>query len=420
MLFVVVAGMAIGAALREPAVASSHAGAANCALFPADDVWHADVSGLPVHARSDAWIGSMGGGSQRLHPDFGPSSEAMPYGIPYQVVAGERAKVKVTFDYSDESDAGPYPFGADTPVEGGSDRHALMLDKDNCRLYELYAANYAGNSSTAGSGAIWDLRSHALRPSTWTSADAAGLPILPGLLRRDEVAAGAVDHAIRMTAQRTDRSFVWPARHQAGAANDANLPPMGAWFRLKSSFDIARFRPDTQAVLRAMQVHGMVLADNGSNWYFTGAAEDGWDPAMLDELKSVTAGSFEAIDMASLMADPDSGQIRGSSAPAATTAAQPTPAAPRPPRTTAAPKPTTTSAAVAPVETPTAPPPTELATVETTTMPTPAVTDRPRPAPPKKGGLRRAVPYGFLAAAFLACDAAVFLVIRRRRRASGM
>ncbi len=232
-----------------------------CPLFPADNIWHADVSRLPVHARSADWITSMGGTERRLHPDFGPNDDGgQPYGIPYSVVPGSTSKVTVAFDYADESDRRPYPFGPATPIEGGSDAHALVVDKDTCVLYELYAADWNGGHPTAGSGAVWDLRSHALRPSGWTSADAAGLPILPGLLRRDEVAAGDVDHAIRLTASRTDQSFVWPARHQAGAARDAALPPMGAWFRLKAGFDISRFRPDTQVVLAG---HAAPRADPG-------------------------------------------------------------------------------------------------------------------------------------------------------------
>ena len=311
-----------------------------CPLFPADNVWHADVSRLPVHPRSADWITSMGGPERRLHPDFGPNDGGQPYGIPYSVVAGSTAKVNVTFDYADESDPGPYPFGPGTPIEGGSDAHALVVDRDACVLYELYAADWNGGRPTAGSGAVWDLRSHALRPSGWTSADAAGLPILPGLLRRDEVAAGEVDHAIRLTASRTDRSFVWPARHQAGAAADAALPPMGAWFRLKAGFDISGFRPDTQVVLRAMQRHGLILADNGSNWYFTGTSEPGWDTALLDQLKTIPAGAFEAVDTSSLMADANSGRVASGSAPTPTTAVPATTTTTRP-----KPKPTTSSTA---------------------------------------------------------------------------
>src|SRR5581483_10856756 len=321
---VVAVGLLAAAALASaaPARASLPGLAAGCTLFPADNAWHADVSRLPVNPRSADWIASMGGPDRRLHPDFGPNDGGgQPYGIPYSVVAGSTSKVAVTFDYADESDPGPYPFGPSTPVEQGSDAHALVVDKDHCTLYELYAADWNGGHPTAGSGAVWDLRSGALRPNGWTSADAAGLPILPGLLRRDEVAAGDVDHAIRITAARTDRRFVWPARHQAGAAADPTLPPMGAWFRLKASFDISHFRPDTQVVLRAMQRHGLIVADNGSNWYFTGTSEPGWDTSLLDELRTIPAGAFEALDTSSLVADPNSGRVASSPPPAPATTA---------------------------------------------------------------------------------------------------
>ena len=335
VFFVFGALLAALGALTTGANAGPPAGV-NCPVFPADSFWHADVSRLPVHPRSAAWMANMGGSERRLHPDFGPSGEAQPYGIPYAVVPGSKARVTVDFEYADESDPGPYPFGTDTPIEGGSDRHALMIDRDACVLYELFAAEWNGGSPTAGSGAVFDLRSNALRPSTWTSADAAGFAIFPGLLRLDEVRSGRIDHPIRMTAQRTDRSFVWPARHQAGAANDPNLPPMGAWFRMKSSVDITRFRPETQVILRAFKTHGMILADNGSNWYFTGSADDGWDSDILDELKSIPAGAFEAVDASSLMVHPDSGQIRGAPAaqpspsPSATPTTRPAPNSPNP------------------------------------------------------------------------------------------
>jgi hypothetical protein len=372
---------AFAAALAAACVAGGAPARANlpglgggCTLFPADNVWHADVSRLPVHPRSADWIASMGGPGRLLHPDFGPNDGGgQPYGIPYSVVPGSTQKVTVSFDYADESDPGPYPFGPTTPIEGGSDAHALVVDRDRCTLYELYAANWNGGHPTAGSGAIWDLHSDALRPRDWTSADAAGLPILPGLLRRDEVAAGDVDHAIRLTAARTDRSFLWPARHQAGSAADPSLPPMGAWFRLKASFDISRFRPDTQVVLRAMQRHGLIVADNGSNWYFTGTSEPGWDTALLDQLKTIPAGAFEAVDTSSLMADPDSGRVAGSALPPTTTTAppvtattaRPTTTRPRPP-TTATAAPATTSTTAPASTTTTAPPPTTAPSTTTT------------------------------------------------------
>ncbi|SRR6266511_291267 len=294
-----------------------------CSVFPADNIWHADISKLPVDPHSGAWISSMGGGSVRIHPDFGPSDSTdtgPPYGIPYDVVAGTHQKVSVSFYYPDESDPGPYPFGPDITIEGGSDRHAIMVDKDSCTLYELYDAHYSTSGSTAGSGAIWSLGSNALRPADWTSADAAGLPILAGLVRLDEVQAGLVDHAIRVTASCTDRSYIWPARHQAGCRSDPNLPPMGARFRLKSSVDITGFRPDTQVILQAMKTYGLIVADNGSSWFFQGTAEHGWNTDLLDELKSIPASDFEAVDASSLMVDPNSGQAgSGSGPPAAAT-----------------------------------------------------------------------------------------------------
>ena len=373
-----VAGRLIGGA--GPASANLPGLAGGCTLFPADDVWHADVRTLPVNPRSADWIASMGGPTRLLHPDFGPNDAGgQPYGIPYSVVAGSAQKVAVSFDYADESDPGPYPFGPSTPVEQGSDAHALVVDRDACKLYELYAANWNGGHPTAGSGAIWDLRSNALRPKGWTSADAAGLPILPGLLRRDEVAAGEVDHAIRLTAARTDRSFLWPARHQAGSASDPTLPPMGAWFRLKASFDISRFRPDTQVVLRAMQRHGLIVADNGSNWYFTGTSEPGWDNALLDQLKTIPAGAFEAVDASSLMADPNSGRVASGVPSSPATTAPPAPPATARPTTTTRPKPratTTTTAAAAPATTTT----TAVAAASPTTGAPPTTTATEAPA----------------------------------------
>ena len=366
---VAVAVAALASSASTPASAVPPPGAEACPVFPADSFWHADVRSLPVDPHSDAWLAAMGGPSRKLHPDFGDSGEPMPYGIPYAVVAGSHQKVGVSFDYDDESDRGPYPFGPDIPVENGSDAHALMVDKDACTLSELFAADWNGGSPTAGSGAVYDLRSNALRPSGWTSADAAGLAIFPGLLRRDEVVAGRVDHVVRMTAQRTDRSFIWPARHQAGAARDANLPPMGAWFRLKADYPTAGLHPYTQTILEAFKTHGLIVADNGSNWYFTGAADAGWESRVLDELKAIPAGAFEAVDQSSLMVDPNSGAVRsagggGAPVPIPTTVKLPAPT------TTARPRPTTTAApptTAAPTTTTAAP--TTTAPPETTTLP---------------------------------------------------
>ena len=337
-------------------------GAAGCPTFPADNYWHADVSALPVHARSADWLSSMGGPDRRLHPDFGPSGDSQPYGVPYQVVDASYPRATFTFEYADESDPGPYPFGPDTPIEGGSDRHALVIDRDTCRLHELFAVDR--ETLTAGSGAIFDLRSNALRPAGWTSADAAGLPIFPGLLRRDEVVAGHVDHAIRITASRTQRAYLWPARHVASSSTDPALPPMGAWFRMKASFDTSRFSAHTQTILRAFKKHGAIVADNGSNWYFTGAADHGWEDDVLDELKSIPASAFEAVDTSSLIVHPDSGQVRG----AAPAAAPPSP--PAAPVSSAAPT-TSTSTTTAVLATTTS----TTTTMPSTTTPTTTTTE---------------------------------------------
>jgi hypothetical protein len=288
-------------------------GAGNCPMFPADNIWNTDISNLPVDIHSPQWLASMQASTTDLHPDFGPSGDpSVPYGIPYTVVPAGHPFVNVSFQYADESDPGPYPFGSDTAIEGGQnatgDRHAIMIDPSTCTLYELYDAHYSASGSTAGSGAIWNLNSNALRPAGWTSADAAGLPIMPGLLRYDEVESGVITHAIRMTAETTDTSYLWPARHEAGTAGNPNLPPMGARFRLKASFDISGYSPQAQVVLRAMQHYGLILADNGSNWYFGGTADDAWPLSLVNELKSVPASAFEAVDESSLEMDPNSGQ----------------------------------------------------------------------------------------------------------------
>jgi len=306
----------LGGPVVAPGAASAASpvpGAPNCQLFPGDNVWNTDISGLPVDPHSAPWLAAMNSATTDLHPDFGPSGDpSNPYGMPYTVVSPTHPVVGLSFQYGAESDPGPYPFGADTPIEGGpqssGDRHAIMVNPSTCTLFELFDAHYSASGSTAGSGAIWALGSNALRPAGWTSADAAGLSILPGLLRYDEVQSGSVTHAIRMTAQSTDTSFIWPARHQAGTASDPNLPPMGARFRLKAGFDISGFSPSAQVVLRAMQHYGLILADNGSNWYFGGTADPNWPISLVDELKAVPASAFEAVDESSLMIDPNSGQ----------------------------------------------------------------------------------------------------------------
>jgi hypothetical protein len=273
-------------------------------VFPTNNVWNRDISALPVHPRNAQWLASIGTGAN-LHPDFGTA----PYGYPFAIVDNSHARTSITFTYASESDPGPYPFGPDIPIEQGSDRHAFMLNRATCTLYELFDASWNGGHPTAGSGAIFNLRSNALRPNGWTSADAAGLPMLPALVRLDEVRSGAIRHALRFTAVRTDRSYLWPARHQAGAASDPTLPPMGARFRLKAGYSISRYSPQAQVVFRAMQHYGMVLADNGSNWFFQGT-QDAWPDSLLSELKTVPSSAFEAVDESSLMIDPNSGAAR--------------------------------------------------------------------------------------------------------------
>jgi hypothetical protein len=275
----------------------------DCTLLPANSIWNTRIDALPVHERSDAWLRSMEAEGTHLHPDFGPPD----YGIPFDVVGSGHRTVRVDFLYADESDPGPYPFGPGTPIEGGSDRHALIVERDTCRLFELYAADWNDGDPRAGSGAIWDLDSNRLRPDGWTSADAAGLPILPGLVRFDEVAAGSIRHAIRFTAGCTLDEHLWPARHDAGV-DDADCPPMGARFRLRSDFELSGFSAKARMILRAMQRYGLILADNGSDWYFQGTTDRRWKNGLLDQLKTVPAAAFEAVDVSSCMVDPDSGR----------------------------------------------------------------------------------------------------------------
>lgn len=276
--------------------------AAPCTAFPSNNVWNTDISTLPVHSQSATWLASANASTTKLHPDFGPA----PYGFPGALVTDVHPTVTVRFTYADESDPGPYPFGPDTPLESGTDRHALMLNVQHCVLYELYAAYWSHGRPKAGSGAVFDLTSNALRPDTWTSADAAGFAIAPGLVRMDEVRAGAINHAIRFTVQNTDCWHVWPARHDAGTCNP-NYPPMGSRFRLKASYSLAGFSPDAQVILTAMKRYGLFLADNGSNFFFQGTQDARWTNALLDQLKSVPASAFEVVDESCLMVDPNSG-----------------------------------------------------------------------------------------------------------------
>jgi hypothetical protein len=286
-----------------------------CPLFPSDNYWHADVSHLPVNTNSSTWLTTIGTGVG-LKADFGSGLwDGSWIGVPYTTAPANQAKVPVSFDFSDESDAGPYPIPSNVPLEGGpnyvtgNDRHALVVQQGTCKLYETWSSTPNRDGSwSAGSGAVYDLNSDALRPAGWTSADAAGLPVLPGLVRYDEVAAGHIDHAIRFTISRTQAAYLWPARHKAGGGG-ATVAPMGAWLRLRSDVDISGFPAQDQVILRALQVHGMIVADNGSSMYMSGAPDDRWDNDALALLGRVKASSFEFVDPSSLMVNPDSGQI---------------------------------------------------------------------------------------------------------------
>ncbi len=275
---------------------------AGCPVFPANNFWNVRVDGLPVHASSEQWIDSIG--RTELHPDFGG-----PYGIPVTRTS-RPPRTKVRFGYADESDRGRYPLRADTRVEDASDRHTIVIDTRRCRLYETWNTRRSAAGWRAGSGAIWNLRSNALRPQGWTSADAAGLPILPGLLRWSEVRSGHVGHALRFTAPTTAPRYVWPARHQAG--DDPDAPPMGARFRLDPGFDDSRMSAQARTVVQAMKEYGLVLADNGSAWYFQGATSGKWPERLLDELKTIPGDAFEAVDTSSMKVSGDSGRARRS------------------------------------------------------------------------------------------------------------
>jgi hypothetical protein len=276
-------------------------GAPHCRVFPRTNPWNERVDRLPVASNSAAIVRSIGLDAY-LHPDFGSGAyEGRPIGIPYTTVSRSQRKVPVSFEYADESDHGPYPIPPNAPIEGGSssdgDRHVIVVDRDRCRLYELYAAYPIANGARwrAGSGAVWSLRSNHLRPRGWTSADAAGLPILPGLARYEEVRRGKIDHALRFTASRTRRAYIYPARHYASNLTDPDLPPMGTRVRLKASFDVSRFPRQSRIVLRALQRYGMILADNGAPWYVSGAPSRGWDNDDLHSLHRVKGSDFEVI-----------------------------------------------------------------------------------------------------------------------------
>lgn len=275
-------------------------------VFPSDNPWNQDISGAPVDPNSTTLIASLGADTP-LHPDFGTEYEGAPNGIPYVVVSGTQRRVPATFGYEEESDPGPYPLPADAPIEGGpngtGDRHVIVVDRDNWKIYELFNAEpiNKGASWKADGGAVFDLNSNALRPAGWTSADAAGLPIFPGLIRYDEVfELKEIAHALRFTTARTRHAYVAPARHYASDDTDPNLPPMGMRVRLKSSFDVTKFSPAMQVILRAMKKYGLFLADNGSNWFISGAPDPRWNDEDLATLRSLKGSDFEVVRMGAI------------------------------------------------------------------------------------------------------------------------
>lgn len=287
---------------------------AGCPVFPANNWWNRDISRLPVHRLSARWLAHMST-SRTLHPDFGPSYGAGPdYGIPVTVVRAGHPLVPVSFDYASESDRVGYPFGPDTRIEGGrdsgGDMHAVVVDAGTCRLYETWSTRESGGRWTAGSGAVWSLRNNLLRPDGWTSADAAGLPILPGLLRWSEVKSGRIDHAIRFTTDLTSRHHLWPARHDAGSQDSLAYPPMGARFRLRAGFPTTGYGVYARRVILAMKRYGLVLADNGSPWFFQGEQNTQWPSSLIEELKRIPASAFVAVDTSTLRVSAGSAATR--------------------------------------------------------------------------------------------------------------
>jgi hypothetical protein len=299
-----IAALAAALALLAAASAAGHRvpGAPHCPIFPADNAWNRRVDNLPLAANSQAIVASIGLGTG-LHADFGSGLyQGRPIGIPYEVVGRHTRRVPFKFQYAGESDKGRYPVGKHPPIEGGAssdgDRHVLMVDRDACKLYEVGGAypHDGGRRWTGWAGAIWSLRSNKVRPKLWTSADAAGLPIFPGLARYDEVKRGSIDHALRFTVEQTRRAFIYPARHYASTRTDPNLPAMGQRLRLKASFDTSGFPAQSRVVLEALKRYGMIVADNGSDWYISGAPNRGWSNDDLHSLSRVKGSAFEVVD----------------------------------------------------------------------------------------------------------------------------
>ena len=277
-----------------------------CKMFPANNIWNTRIDSLPVGEKSADYTKSIGQ-STGLHADF----DAAGGGIPFNIVPENQPLKSMVFDVPEESDPGKYPVPDNAVLEGGLDNHVVVLQQGSCKLYEVGNASKNPDGSWSGfSGAVFDLNSNDLRPETWTSADAAGLPILPGLVRYEEVKSGEITHALRFTAVTTQKSFLWPARHQAGSTTNVNTPPMGARFRLKSGVDISGYGPNLQVVLTAMKRYGIILADNGSNWYVTGEPNSQWDDDEMHALANIKGWDFELVDVSGLMIDPNSGQVR--------------------------------------------------------------------------------------------------------------
>jgi len=297
LTLVVVVGLTAGAATPEAAPLPS---APACPVFPAGNVWNQDISALPVASNSDTLIAKIGLDTG-LHPDFG---SYRGYGIPYNTVPGTQRKLTVRFDYSSQSDHVGYPIPSRPRIEAGSDHHMLIVDSGSCKLYEMWNVRHTRRGWRAGSGAVWKMTSNALRPDGWTSADAAGLPILPGLVRYPEVAAGVIDHALRFTAPQTRNAHIYPARHDAGSGSSVSLPPMGLRVRLKSSFDLSQLSPQARVVAVALQHYGMILADNGSPWYVSGVSNKRFNDDDLRTLNRITGRDLEVVDTSGLVNTP--------------------------------------------------------------------------------------------------------------------
>ncbi len=305
-------GLTIGGVSGVASAGTPIPGASNCPMFPADNVWNTPIANLPVNPDSAQWLAAMDASTTNLNFVNGPT-----YGMPITVPPASQPFVNITFTSPGYNDPGPYPFGPNTGIEGGpdatGDRHAIMVDPANCLDYELYDAYYSSSGSTASNGVVWNLNSNALldnAPGAEDTVDASGLPIVAGLARLDEVDDGVITHALRVQAEDTDTSYIWPATAGEGSANNPDLPPMGARFRLKASFNISGYSPQVQVILRALQTYGLILADNGPNWHFWGDADSNWPTSMELALDTIPASDFEAVDESSLEISPESGQAR--------------------------------------------------------------------------------------------------------------